>query len=287
MHNKRIGADAVILVLVLAIAVILLGACSSAEEEKKAPPQVSKNGVSTLSTELAIALENATTQTAAEEEAAAQEEPSMPLKGLLVGIDAGHQRHGNSGQEAVSPDLSETKPKVSSGTSGVYTGIPEYELNLEVAKKLKSELESRGAEVLMTREENDVDISNQERAVMMNDADADLVLRIHANGGGRAQEGAMMLVPDGHMPEDVEKESISAGEIIFAAYLEETGADNLGVILRSDMTGFNWSTVPVCLIEMGFMTNPAEDELMNTDEYQDKIVKGLANGIENWYGMKA
>jgi D-alanyl-D-alanine dipeptidase len=121
---------------------------------------------------------------------------------------------------------------------------------------------------------------------MMNDAGADLVLRIHANGGGRAQEGAMMLVPDGHMPEDVEKESISAGEIIFDAYLEETGADNLGVIPRSDMTGFNWSTVSVCLIEMGFMTNPAEDELMSTDKYQDKIVKGLANGIENWHGMK-
>jgi N-acetylmuramoyl-L-alanine amidase len=49
------------------------------------------------------------------------------------------------------------------------------------------------------------------------------------------------------------------------------------------MTGFNWSTIPVCLIEMGYMTNSEEDHLLATDEYRDKCAAGLAEGIEEWY----
>jgi N-acetylmuramoyl-L-alanine amidase len=208
---------------------------------------------------------------------------SLPLAGAVIGIDAGHQLHGNNDQEAVAPDSSTKKPKVTSGTAGSATGIPEHELNLAVALKLQELLEEAGATVIMTRTTADVDISNQQRATMMNEAGADLVIRIHANGGNSSEKGAMMLVPDGHIPEDVEDESILAGEIIFENYLAETGAANLGVIPRSDMTGFNWSTVPVCLIEMGFMTNPEEDELLATDEYRDKCAAGLAKGIEEWY----
>jgi N-acetylmuramoyl-L-alanine amidase len=206
----------------------------------------------------------------------------LPLTDHIIGIDAGHQAKGNNEQERVAPDSRETKPKVSSDTSGVSTGTPEYELNLAVALKLQAILEERGATVIMSRDVNDVDISNKERAEMMNDADADLCIRIHANGGGSSQSGAMMLVPDGHVPSEIEKQSREAGETIFKAYLAATGATDLGVIPRSDMTGFNWSTVPVCLIEMGFMTNKTEDKLMETDEYRNKCALGLADGIEKY-----
>jgi N-acetylmuramoyl-L-alanine amidase len=206
----------------------------------------------------------------------------LPLEGMIVGIDAGHQGRGNSEQEPMAPDSSEKKDKVTSGTSGVSTGTPEHELNLAVAGKLKSLLEERGAKVIMTRESSQVDISNKERAELMNSSGVDICIRIHANGGGASQSGAMMLVPEGHMPKDVEQASRKAGEIIFREYLTETGAKDLGVIPRGDMTGFNWSKVPVCLIEMGFMTNKAEDELMETDAYREKCALGLADGIEKY-----
>ena len=56
-----------------------------------------------------------------------------------------------------------------------------------------------------------------------------------------------------------------------------------GISVRNDMTGFNWSRVPVCLIEMGFMSNEEEDRLMATEEYRAKIVDGIAGGLINYF----
>ena len=49
---------------------------------------------------------------------------------------------------------------------------------------------------------------------------------------------------------------------------------NRGVVERTDLTGFNWSKVPVILVETGFLSNPQEDKLLNSEEYQNKIAKG-------------
>ena len=49
------------------------------------------------------------------------------------------------------------------------------------------------------------------------------------------------------------------------------------------MTGFNWSKVPVILVEMGFMSNPGEDRLMETEDYQTKMVNGIVNGLERYF----
>ncbi|MDR2457890.1 MAG: N-acetylmuramoyl-L-alanine amidase [Clostridiales Family XIII bacterium] len=204
------------------------------------------------------------------------------LEGVVIGIDAGHQLYGNNEQEKVSPDSSATKPKVTSGTSGISTGTGEHELNLIIAKKLKNRLTKKGAEVYMTREKAAVDISNMERAEMMNEIGADLVIRIHANGGDSSLKGAMMLVPTENTY-GIEEESMKAGKIIFNEFLKATNANDLGIIERSNLTGFNWSKVPVCLIEMGYMSNPEEDKLLETNDYRNKVAKGLSDGIEKWW----
>ena len=99
-------------------------------------------------------------------------------KNICVAIDAGHQRRGNSEKEPIGPGSSTYKAKVASGTSGVATGINEYELNLAVALKVRDILEERGYDVYMIRETHDVNISNAERAKLAAQNGAD-ILRVH------------------------------------------------------------------------------------------------------------
>lgn len=61
--------------------------------------------------------------------------------------------------------------------------------------------------------------------------------------------------------------------------LAETGAVNQGVRESDEYTGLNWSTVPSMLMELGYMSNRAEDILLNTPEYQDKMIIGMVRGI--------
>lgn len=208
-----------------------------------------------------------------------QAEEKLILKGFTICVDAGHGIADYSKVEAEAPNSQETKPAFAAGTRGINQ--TEEQLNLKVAKKVEQKLKELGADVYMTRTEAKTDMSNIDRAEFANRLNADITIRIHADGSSNKNtRGISMLVPSNDYINnaDLVEKSERAGKLILEEVIAQTGAVNRGIIKRSDLTGFNWSKVPVVLIEMGFMTNPEEDRLLESDEYQNKIAQGIVNG---------
>lgn len=208
--------------------------------------------------------------------------------GYLVVIDAGHQAHGNSEQEPIGPGASETKAKVAGGTTGVSTGIAEYEMTLAVAKKLRDELEARGYQVIMVRESHDVNISNAERAQVANNAGADAFVRLHGNGvNDSSVHGILAMCQTASNPYNgnLYSSSRNLSDCVVDAASASTGAKRLSTQETDGMSGINWCQVPSTIIEMGFMTNPTEDQNLADDGYQSRMAAGIADGLDAYFGL--
>lgn len=262
---------------------LLLSACSSdAPQEKE---QAEEQTVP----DIEIVVEDETADEKAQEEREAQEAERENKKEEIIVLDPGHSSVVAEGMEPLGPGSSEQKSADTSGTSGVSTGIPEYELTMQVSQKLKAELENRGYTVILTRETNDVPVSCVQRAETANNAGADAFVRIHANGAeSSSAQGAMTIciTPDNPFYPGLYAQSRALSDSIINEMCAAAGCENDGVWETDSMSGNNWSEVPATIVEMGYMTNPQEDELMATDEYRNKLTLGIANGIDAYFGYQ-
>ncbi|MBA3735102.1 MAG: N-acetylmuramoyl-L-alanine amidase [Actinobacteria bacterium] len=197
----------------------------------------------------------------------------------LICIDPGHGTIPAIGRqtEPIGPSSSQLKIKDGGGTAG------EAPVALAIALRTRAMLRRDGYRVAMTRTGRTYAGGNIERARFCNVRHAALMIRIHADGSSDSSlHGLKTLVPALHRgwTDDIYSSSIRAGRKVQSAVVRQTRALDLGLLQRSDLTGFNWANVPAILVECGFMTNPAEARLLRSNAYQSKIARGLTAGAE-------
>ena len=226
----------------------------------------------------------------AETETETETETEVKKNGYKVCLDPGHQGKDidMSEPEPIGPGAETTKAKATTGTTGAFTDVPEFRLALDIALLVRDELESRGYEVVLTREVNDIAISNSERAQLAMNEDCDIFVRIHANGSEDASISgalAMCTSPQNPFIPKMYDENVRLARDVLDSYCSATGFKNLGILEDDELTGNNWSRIPTALLEMGYMSNESDDRSMQDDEMRAKMAVGIANGIDRYFGI--
>lgn len=211
----------------------------------------------------------------------------QPAASKIICIDPGHQAEEMTDTEPNGPGSSDMKQMVTSGAYGEYSGKEEYEVVLEVGLKLRDILTSRGYTVVMTRETNDVSLSNVSRAQMATAANADIFVRLHCNDVEESEvTGVLCYGPASDNPyltQEIIMNSQKLCELLRDNQCAVTGQKALNNLYQNDMTGINWATMPVSIVEMGFMSNETEDLFISSEEGENQIAEGLANGIDAYF----
>ncbi len=268
------------------------------EEETEAATEQQKEDETEAETETESETEEKTEAAAEEEETSEAETEYETEKAasqdekIIIAIDASHQEKGGDleEEEPIGPDAEEKAKGFSEGTSGTVSGLTEAELNLSVAEKLKKQLEDRGYEVYMTRDNKESDLSESERAKNVNASGAQILISLHANGGEDSTEkGVEVMAPSYENPYWKDrtgniKKSNALADIILQSYCEETGLNAKGLYNVDNQILLNWSEIPSVVLEMGFMSNESDDAYMAEEEHQQEMAEGIADGIDLYFG---
>ena len=210
-------------------------------------------------------------------------EPGSPrMAGLTIGVNPGHQRHTMKEKLPIAPWSTETAYAVKEGACGKFTGVPEYETNLQIGLKLARILTEQGAAVVITRTSNDVSLTNIDRATMLNEAHVDVALQLHCNSvdSSKKQGNSGYIRTTG----DWVEESRQLSDCITTEISRVTGAKNLGVKIGEKYMSLNYSQTPSVLLEMGYLSNREEDELLATDAYREKLAFAICEGLCRYFG---
>jgi N-acetylmuramoyl-L-alanine amidase len=197
----------------------------------------------------------------------------------LICLDPGHGTPPAIGRQAepIGPGSKVLKIKDGGGAPG------EAQVALAIGLKTRTLLRRAGYRVAMTRSGPTTTLGNIARARFCNVRHAALMIRIHADGSSDpSSHGFKTLYPAFHRgwTDDIYTASLRAAGDVQRASVRATGALDLGLFPRGDLTGFNWANVPAVLVETGFMSNPRESRLLKSSAYQLKVARGLVAGTE-------
>ncbi|MBQ9610722.1 MAG: N-acetylmuramoyl-L-alanine amidase [Lachnospiraceae bacterium] len=221
-----------------------------------------------------------------EEDTATDSDVEKVVLDKIIVIDPGNQANPNMSQEAIAPDSDITKQCATSGNVGATFGTKEYELNLMYAKALKSELEKRGYQVALTRDDNYVDMSNQSRALFANSSGATTFIRIQMNySANKELSGVMAVTMTGNSPynSDLYSDSYTLATRILQGITAKTEAVNHGIYETDGLTAVNWSNIPVVVINLGYLSNEQDETNLIDENYFNDMVLGIADGIDYFY----
>lgn len=170
------------------------------------------------------------------------------------------------------------------GTIGINNTY-EKDINLEISKKLYERLKSMDYKVILTRDTDEY-IHNMERIELANKKKAKIFISIHCNAldNDNKTNGVQVLYYPNEKSDsaDNDQDSESLAQIMLDDILANTGAVNKGIVERKNLIVLNQANVPAILIECGFLSSKKESALLITDEYQNKIVNGIVNGLEKY-----
>ena len=179
-----------------------------------------------------------------------------------------------------------------------YLGLKEKDLNLQVSMQLKTKLESLGYKVIMSRS-SDIDVDFiTERSRMSNETNADMFISIHFNATGHGLDSGedgiqtYTYLPTGNIPSVINKKwhdnptrlkySYKLGSYIHQSVLATTHAKDAGLLAKS-FAVLRESNKPSVLLELGYMDDSKESQKIRTKEYQQKLVDGITQGIQQYY----
>lgn len=160
----------------------------------------------------------------------------------------------------------------------IVNNVMEKYICLEIAKKVKSKLEDKGYEVIMTRDK-DVDVSLRERIEIANKSGAIAFVSIHQNS--IEHDEITNGIETWFNPEKDECSKVLAKDIQ-EEIIKTTGANNKGVKESKEFAVIRDTNMASCLVETGFLTSKVEHRKLQTKEYQDKIADGIVNGIAKY-----
>ena len=213
-------------------------------------------------------------------------EAPVATGGHKIAIDPGQQKSQMTEEEPVGPGASATTAKMSYGATSTTTGKREYEWSLLFAKRLEAELIARGYEVVLTREEHDVKISNAERAQFVNASGAEIYLSIQADAASNLDaKGIYTQIPSKNnaFVGKLYNECRRLAKELQNNLIAETGTKDRGVQENDKVAAINYSEVPVAVLQLGFMSNVEEDTNLWSESYQDKMIKAICDGIDTYF----
>lgn len=182
---------------------------------------------------------------------------STPLKGLIIAIDAGH-----GGTEL--------------GAIGCLNDN-EKDVNLEISKILKEKLETNGANVIMTREDDSF-VGLNDRVEIANKNNAQIFISIHNNA---LPDSAAHLKSTGSEAYYFYPQSKELAKDVVEALAKETGFKNNGAKAQSFAVVRN-TNCPAILVEVGYIINPEDNAKLIDKDYQNKIAEAILHGLENY-----